>query len=121
MEAGRHMLVSSDLLEAWGTGEFYPRLTKELLAGDLLFAALQQALTQGSVALLDDLHFLELRRWEDADAFTLQLQVLYRSAIPGCACPGDPDPENELQETARLLIRIDRRQQLLELQLLESE
>ena len=115
---GEPILLTAATLQTCGEPQFLSRLKTELLAQDALFAPLQQALTQGSYALLDDLSLLELRRWEEADHYLLRLGVQYRSAISGCACAGDPDPEIEPLEYAELELCIQRHSGIVSLQAL---
>jgi hypothetical protein len=96
-------------LAAFGTPGFEAVLKEELstLGPDAL--GLQQQLTAGSTALLDNLGVMILRRTETSDTIQLRTGILFSSILGGCSCTDDPTPENENAEYCEIDITIDRR------------
>lgn len=96
-------------LAAFGRPGFETVLKEELstLGPDAL--GLQQELTAGSTALLDNLGVMILRRTETSGILQLRAGIFFSSILGGCACADDPTPENKNAEYCEIDISIDRR------------
>lgn len=103
------MTYFSAALAAWDTDEFVPRLTEAVRAMGVSGLPLQKALTQGSVALDDDMMIRVLRTEAQDDQLHVTLSIQYTSIIAGCSCADDPTPQSVLPEYCELVLTIDRR------------
>ncbi|TVP76525.1 hypothetical protein [Thioalkalivibrio sp.] len=96
-------------LARFGTPGFEAVLKEELTALGPDVLGLQQELTAGSTALLDNLGVMILRRTETSGTIQLRAGIFFSSILGGCACAGDPSQENENTEYCEIDITIDRR------------
>ncbi len=69
---------------------------------------LQKALSNGSVALDDDLMVRVLHSESQEDQLAVCVSIQFTSIITGCSCIDDPTPENILPEYCELALTLDR-------------
>jgi len=108
----------SAAIAAWDTTDFTPQLTKAVHALGVRGLPLQKALSQGSVALDDDMMVRVLRSESRDDQIRVKVSIQYTSIIAGCSCADDPTPQRVLPEYCELALTIDRQSGLAEVQLL---
>lgn len=108
----------SAAITAWDTTDFTPQLVKAMHALGVRGLPLQKALSQGSVALDDDMMVRVLRSEAQDDQIRVKVSIQYTSIIAGCSCADDPTPQSVLPEYCELALTIDRRSGLAEVQLL---
>lgn len=112
------MTYFSAALAAWDTDEFTPRLTEAVRALGVQGLPLQKALTQGSVALDDDMMVRVLRTEVQDAQIRVRMSIQYTSIIAGCSCADDPTPQSTLPEYCELILLLDRGSGESEIQLL---
>ncbi|ANJ66374.1 hypothetical protein A9404_02355 [Halothiobacillus diazotrophicus] len=98
----------SIILNLWPSDEFAPRLcaaVKQLGARGL---PLQKGLSQGNVALDDDMLVRVLTVAESEEQLQVTLGIQYTSIVTGCSCTDDPSPLNILPEYCETELLIDR-------------
>lgn len=102
------MFTLNKSLSALGTPSFNDVFKNEVgnLDGNLL--PLQQAMTRGSVANVEDFDVVVLGLAEDKQCIYVKAGIFYTSTIAGCACADDPTPENELTEYCEAQFNINR-------------
>lgn len=98
----------SSTVAAWNTDEFVPELTEAVRALGARGLPLQRALSNGSVALDNDMMVRVLHTGAQGDHLLVRVSVQYTSIITGCSCIDDPTPENILPEYCELELTIDR-------------
>lgn len=108
----------SAAISAWKTDDFAFRLSEAVTALGVRGLPLQKALTQGSVALDDDMMVRLLRAEELVGQLRVHVSVQYTSMITGCSCADDPTPLSVLPEYCELILLIDRDSGRAEIQLL---
>jgi len=96
-------------LNAWGTPGFNDVLRREIerLDGGLL--PLQQGLSAGSHALLDDFQATILGTSREAGLIRARAGIFYRGVIAGCNCADDPSPADDHEEYCEIQLDIDER------------
>lgn len=105
-------------IAAWDTPRFAATLIDTLTRLGARFLPLQKGLTQGSVALDDDLMLRVLHTEAQGDHLLVRVSVQYTSIITGCSCVDDPTPENILPEYCELELIIDRQNGTAKVELL---
>ena len=108
----------SAAITAWDTTDFTPQLVKAMHALGVRGLPMQKALSQGSVALDDDMMVRVLRSEAQDDQIRVKVSIQYTSIIAGCSCADDPTPQSVLPEYCELALTIDRRSGLAEVLLL---
>ena len=68
---------------------------------------LQQGLSQGSVALTDDVQVMILAVEEGGDGLVVRFGVFYSAVIAGCSCADDPTPLDVVSEYCEMRALID--------------
>ncbi|MHB8920149.1 MAG: hypothetical protein ACYC3A_08120 [Halothiobacillus sp.] len=106
------MNTFANALRTWGMKAFESELIAAITGLGVNGLPLQKALTQGSVALDDDLAVrvlsTNLQAHAQGDFLHCKVSVQYTSIITGCSCIDDPSPLNILPEYCELLLVIDR-------------
>ena len=69
---------------------------------------LQKALTQSSYTEGSNRSVVILKSREEEHIIEIKVGVFFTGILPGCACSGDPDPNNEFNEYAELLLNINK-------------
>lgn len=95
-------------IEALNTDEFKQVLQSELAALGMPHLPLQAGLTQGSIALDDDLQVMLLKIDDAQEKIVIRAALFYTSIIAGCSCADDPSPVDKLNEYCEVLIELDR-------------
>lgn len=108
----------SSTVAAWDTDEFVPQLTEALRALGARGLPLQRALSNGSVALDNDMMVRVLNTEAQDDQLLVRVSIQYTSIITGCSCTDDPTPENILPEYCELDLTIDRQSGTAKVELL---
>ncbi len=98
----------SSAIAAWETDDFVPQLTEVVRALGARGLPLQRALSNGSVALDNDMMVRVLHTEAQGDQLFVRVSVQYTSIITGCSCTDDPTPENILPEYCEMELTIDR-------------
>ncbi len=104
------------VLRALGTPAFEPFLIAAIKTLGVRGLPLQKALTQGSVALDDDLSVRVLACLPQTNpteaalpsVLSYKIGVQYTSMISGCSCIDDPTPMSRLPEYCEFILNIDR-------------
>lgn len=102
------MAPFSSVVAAWNTNDFTPKLTQAICGLGARGLPLQKALSNGSVALDDDMAVRVLHFEAQGGLILARVSVQYTSIITGCSCIDDPTPENILPEYCELELVIDR-------------
>lgn len=108
----------SPAIAAWHTNDFKPRLIEALRALGVRGLPLQRALSNGSVALDNDMMIRVLHTEAQDDHLLVRVSVQYTSIITGCGCIDDPSPDNILPEYCELELTIDRQSGTAKVELL---
>ncbi len=95
-------------LQAWNTPAFTETLAREVAGLGIEHLPLQAGLSQGSVALDDDLGIMVVTVTEGHDHISARLGISYSGVVAGCACADDPAPENRTTEYCEVLLKIDK-------------
>ena len=106
-------------LDAWNTPAFNNTLVQEILAQDFNLLPLQQGLTHGAYALVDELRLSVIGVTHDGDTIKAKASLFYTSAIPGCNCADDPTPEETYNEYCELLFRISAKSAITTIELMD--
>ena len=69
---------------------------------------LQQVVSQGSMALNEDIEVMLLATEQNDQQLIIKAGIFYRSLIAGCNCADDPSPVDTLQEYCEARFIIDR-------------
>jgi hypothetical protein len=95
-------------LRAWNTSAFAETLAREVaqLGNDAL--PLQQGLSQGSVALDDDLTAIVTHVSDEPGHIFATIGICYSGTIAGCNCSDDPTPDNRTVEYCTIRLAIDK-------------
>ncbi len=86
-----------------------PALRQDLRALDERALPLQQALRQGSIAVADKLDVMILDCRDSDHGWDIRCTVFFHGIVAGCQCADDPSPEERIDESAQLRIRLSRR------------
>lgn len=92
------MILSPDVLKAWGSVDFNSVLKKhiEQLGADQL--PLQQGLSKGSYATDECLQVMIIRVSEEPDFIRVKAGIFYTGITTNCNCADDPTPPGEYNE-----------------------
>ena len=95
-------------INAWPDNRFKQVLNDQLMQLNLDQLPLQKALSQGSIATLDNLQFTINKSELDDDLLTVSIGVFFSSIIAGCNCSDDPTPVDLINEYCELTLIINR-------------
>jgi hypothetical protein len=95
-------------LQAWNTPAFAETLAQEVAQLDIDALPLQAGLSQGSVALDDNLSVSIIGVSEETDRICARVGIFYSGIVAGCSCTDDPTPENRTTEFCLVLLEIDK-------------
>jgi len=95
-------------LNAWKTPAFEDVLKAEVEQMDAAALPLQQALSQGSYAISENLCAMIIGISEEPSMIRARVGISYASIIAGCSCADDPTPIDELPEYCEVRLDIDR-------------
>ena len=95
-------------LKAWNTPVFQDTLVREVaqLGADGL--PLQAGLSQGSVALDDELSIMIIKLSDTPGFIHATLGIGYSGMVAGCSCADDPTPGNRTTEYCQVRLEIDK-------------
>lgn len=108
----------SATVAAWDTADFVPQLSEAVRTLGARGLPLQKALSNGSIALDDDMMVRVLHSETQDGHLLVRVSVQYTSMITGCSCIDDPTPENILPEYCELELTIDRHNATAKVELL---
>lgn len=112
------MVNLSSINEAWPSEDCVPNLCAAVKAMGVRGLPIQKALTQGNVALDDDMMVRVLNMEEKDDRLIFIIGIQYTSIVTGCSCLDDPSSLNILPEYCETALEIDRRTGETEIRLL---
>lgn len=95
-------------LQAWNTPAFADTLAQEVAQLGIDALPLQEGLSQGSVALDDDVTAIIISVSEQADRICARIGISYSGIIAGCNCADDPTPDNRTTEYCLVQLEIDK-------------
>ena len=95
-------------LQAWDTPAFADILAREVAQLGVDALPLQQGLSQGSVALDDDLTAIVTNVSDGPGYITATISICYSGMIAGCNCADDPTPDNRTSEYCVIRLAIDK-------------
>lgn len=87
-------------------GALKPALRQDLRALGERALPLQQALRQSSIPLADELDVMILDCHGSDEGWNIRCTVFFHGIVAGCQCADDPGPEQRIDESARLHIRL---------------
>lgn len=102
------MIKLTESAKAWGSSSFKEIFRNEVSQLDGRLLPLQEAISQGSYANLEDFNVVVLGVSEQVKSICVKAGIFYSSVIAGCACSDDPAPENNLPEYCELQIDINK-------------
>ena len=102
------MLSLTNSAQAWNTPGFNKALKDEICGLDASLLPLQQALSQSSYTEGNNRDVVILKTEDYNNYILAKIGVFYTGIIPGCACSGDPTPDNEYNEYCELQLKIDK-------------
>lgn len=97
-----------DTIAAITSDEFNQVLTRELIGLGLKSLPLQAGLSQGSVALDDDLSVIIMNREDLGEDLKIRAGLFYTSTIAGCNCADDPSPIDKLNEYCEVTLMLNK-------------
>jgi hypothetical protein len=95
-------------LQAWNTAAFAETLAQEVTQLGIDVLPLQEGLSQGSVALGDDLTAIIINVSDESGRICATVGICYSGMIAGCSCADDPAPDNKTSEYCLVRLEIDK-------------
>lgn len=95
-------------LKAWNTPAFKETLAQEVAQLGVDGLPLQAGLSQGSVALDDELGIMMINASDTPGFITATLGISYSGIVAGCSCADDPTPESRTTEYCQVRLQIDK-------------
>lgn len=95
-------------LQAWNTPAFTEILAQEIAQLGIDALPLQAGLSQGSMALDDNLVAIIISASEEGDRICARVGISYSGIIAGCNCADDPTPDNLTTEYCLIRLEIDK-------------
>lgn len=102
------MIELNDILNAWGKPDFNDLFKVAVAQMDEKVLPLQQGLSQGSYASVDNLGVMILNVSDDSDHIHVKTGIFYTGLLPGCGCADDPSPEYEYTEYCEVQFDINK-------------
>ena len=102
------MIKLTESVKAWGSPSFKEIFRNEVSQLDGSLLLLQQGMTRGSYANVDNFHVVLLGFDENGESIRANVGIAYSSVIAGCACADDPSSEELLSEYCELHFDINK-------------
>lgn len=102
------MITLKSSLAHWQTDLFEETFKHEVSRLSVDELPLQQAITVGSIASLDDFSVIINRIAEQHDFIIINTGIFYSSILAGCSCADDPTPLDKNTEYCEIQFRINK-------------
>lgn len=102
------MIKLSESVKAWGSPVFKEIFRNEISQLDGSLLPLQQGMSRGSYANVDNFKVVLLDFDEKKESFSAKVGIIFTSVIAGCACSDDPTPESDLSEYCELRLEVNK-------------
>ena len=103
------MIKLTESVKAWKTPSFKEIFVNEVSQLDGRLLPLQQAVSRGSYANVENFKVMLLNINEKEESFSVKVGIFFNSLVAGCTCSDDPTPEGEISEYCELRFDINKR------------